>query len=192
MPSPIWIPSPDELRKLRLRAGISQRELARRAGVSQSLIARLEKGEVNIRLTTLQKILRVLYDALADEDRAEHYMTSPVISVKTGTSLREVAALMDSKGISQIPVIDENNRVIGTIYETTLLRILLRNGESFLDKKVEDVMEDPLPIVSPSTPIYIVQQILVKYPAVLVIDKGEIRGIITKIDIIRHKLRREA
>ncbi|HIQ55845.1 MAG TPA: helix-turn-helix domain-containing protein, partial [Pyrodictium sp.] len=53
------IPTPEELRKLRLKAKLTQRELAKRAGVSQSLIARLERGQVNVRLSTLQRILEV-------------------------------------------------------------------------------------------------------------------------------------
>ncbi len=188
MAQPVWIPSPDEIKKLRLRAKISQRELARRAGVSQSLIARLEKGEVNIRLSTLQKILRVLYEALADEEKAAQYMNEPVIVVRTDTIVKEIIEIMDKHGISQIPVLDDNGRVVGTVYESTLLKLLVRNGQSFLTRKAAEVMDEPLPQVSPNTPIYIVEQILLQYPAVLVVDSKGVKGIITKIDLLRRQL----
>ena len=181
----IWIPSPNEIRKLRLRAKLSQRELARRAGVSQSLIARLEKGEVNIRLSTLQKILKVLYEALSDEDIAENYMHKPVITLNVNDTVKKAIEIMDKYGISQIPVLDEKERIVGTVLETSLLKSLMRNGSKFLEKRIGDIMEEPLPQILPSTPINIVEQILTQYPAALVVSQGKIVGIITKIDIIK-------
>ncbi len=182
---PSWIPSPEELKRLRLKAGLSQRELARRAGVSQSLIARLERGQVNVRLTTLQRILEALFEALQENDVAEKYMHSPVITLSPKDSIRKAVELMDKHGISQIPVVDENGRVVGTVYETTILKSLTAYGEKLLDKTVGDVMEDPLPQVSPKTPIAIVNSMLLVYPAVLVVDKGKLVGIITKIDVLK-------
>jgi DNA-binding XRE family transcriptional regulator len=43
------------LAEKRAAAGISQRELARRMGTSQPAIARLERGEVDPKLSTLQR-----------------------------------------------------------------------------------------------------------------------------------------
>jgi transcriptional regulator with XRE-family HTH domain len=45
------------LAEARLRAGLSQRELARRAGTSQSAIARLEAGAASPTLATLERLL---------------------------------------------------------------------------------------------------------------------------------------
>ncbi|MDP6459157.1 MAG: helix-turn-helix domain-containing protein, partial [Candidatus Hydrothermarchaeota archaeon] len=38
------LPIPEDLKKFRLKVGLTQTKLARRAGVSQSLIARIEAG----------------------------------------------------------------------------------------------------------------------------------------------------
>ena len=46
-----FIPSPEDIRRMRIRAGLTQKELAERAGVSQSLIARIERGSVDPRLS---------------------------------------------------------------------------------------------------------------------------------------------
>ncbi len=185
MTAPAWVPSPEELRKLRLKAGLSQRELARRAGVSQSLIARLEKGQVNVRMTTLQRILEVLQAALQEDEVAEKYMHKPVITVNIDDTVRKAVMLMDKYGISQLPVVDQHGRNLGTVYETTILRWLSKEGASILDKPVHTIMEDMLPQISPRTPISVVKDMLLVYPAVLVVDKGKIVGIITKIDILR-------
>jgi transcriptional regulator with XRE-family HTH domain len=46
------------LREARLRAGLTQRELARRADVPQPAISRIERGHVSPRLETLDTLLR--------------------------------------------------------------------------------------------------------------------------------------
>ncbi|MBV8956736.1 MAG: helix-turn-helix domain-containing protein, partial [Solirubrobacterales bacterium] len=47
----------DEIRYARIRAGITQRELARRLGTTQSAIARLESANSNPTVATLQRVL---------------------------------------------------------------------------------------------------------------------------------------
>ena len=48
------------LRELRQEAGLSQRELAERIGSTQSAIARMEKGEAEPRVSTLEKLAEAL------------------------------------------------------------------------------------------------------------------------------------
>jgi len=45
----------DELTGARRDAGLSQTEVAARMGTSQSVVARLESGEIDARLSTLQR-----------------------------------------------------------------------------------------------------------------------------------------
>jgi len=46
------------IRFSRLRAGLTQQELAKRAGISQPALARIESGRVVPRLDTAERILR--------------------------------------------------------------------------------------------------------------------------------------
>jgi transcriptional regulator with XRE-family HTH domain len=48
------------LRRMRLRVGLSQRELAERIGSTQSAIARMEKGEAEPKFCTLEKLAEAL------------------------------------------------------------------------------------------------------------------------------------
>jgi HTH-type transcriptional regulator/antitoxin HipB len=50
----------EEVRRLRTQRGLSQQELAERMGVAQSVVARLEAGGVEPRLSTLDRVAQAL------------------------------------------------------------------------------------------------------------------------------------
>lgn len=50
----------EEVRRLRIQRGLSQQELAEHMGVSQSVVARLEAGGVEPRLSTLDRVAQAL------------------------------------------------------------------------------------------------------------------------------------
>jgi len=179
------LPTPEDIRRMRIMAGLTQRELAERAGVSQSLIARIEAGTVDPRLSTLRKILKALTPSIG-ELKAGHVMHKPVIWVDVDEPVKSVVELMEKYGISQVPVL-EKGVVVGTIHETTLLKHFLKtkNPSTLFNKPAREVMDDPLPIVSPSSSISDVLALLSgENPAVLVMEGGKLVGIITKIDVI--------
>ncbi|RLE95106.1 MAG: XRE family transcriptional regulator [Thermoprotei archaeon] len=183
------LPTPQYIRSLRKKAGLTQKEVARRAGVSQSLIARIEAGTVDPRLSTLRKILAVLEEALEKLPKARDVMKSPVITVNEDDPVKKAAKIMWDNGISQIPVLDKHGRVIGTIFEDNIINSLLSNKESTLFKPVKEIMGPVLPIVPPSETVDNVTQLLAKgVPAVLVMDGDKLLGIITKSDIIAYQI----
>lgn len=181
------IPSPEELRLLRIRAGLTQAELAERAGVSQSLIARIESGKVNPRVSTLVRIYQALEEFMEEELTACEVMSSPVVYVLPTASLLEVARLMWEKGFSQLPVLDEEgSENLGTVFDDDVLRAFIRENARASMLTAADVMSDPLPIVSCSTKVRSVARMLGRgLPAVLVEDEMKIVGIITKSDIAK-------
>lgn len=50
----------EQLKAERLKAGLTQEELAERIGTKKSFISRVEKGRVDIQLSTLVKVFRGL------------------------------------------------------------------------------------------------------------------------------------
>ena len=180
------LPTPEELKELRKKAGLTQKELARRAGVSQSLIARIESGSVDPRLSTLRRILQAIEDYVSEQLTVKDVMASPVIIVKINTPIEEVIELMWEHGISQIPVVNKEGVVVGTVYERTLVDTLFKYKEKALDKIAGDVMTSPLPMVSPDENLHTVAQILRSgYSAVLVMSGREILGIVTNSDLMK-------
>ena len=71
--------SGDVLREARLRAGLSQAELARRAGTHRSAIGRWERGEALPSLETLRELVRAcgleLSFRIANADLEDHDLT---------------------------------------------------------------------------------------------------------------------
>jgi transcriptional regulator with XRE-family HTH domain len=55
------VPRLIRLRELRLRAAMSQADLAERAGVARTTIIRLEQGDPNVLPSTLRKLARALH-----------------------------------------------------------------------------------------------------------------------------------
>ena len=53
--------------------------------------------------------------------RASDVMTKQVLTVKPDTPVREVAALLSEHGISGVPVVEDDERVVGIVSEGDLL-----------------------------------------------------------------------
>lgn len=185
------LPRPEDIKRLRKDASLTQVELARRARVSQSLIARIESGTVDPRTSTLRRILEVInesYTSKTPKITVSQVMCSPVISVRATDSVRTAIELMERHSVSQLPV-TKGETLVGTVSEATVVRHL-SSGENVFNSTVNEVMDDSLPVVPPSTGVDEASELMSRgYPAVLVVDKGKMVGIVTKIDLIIHRSR---
>ncbi len=175
-------PEIEEIRRRRKRIGISQKKLAELVGVSQPLIAKLESGKLDPKLSLIKKILAVL-DQLEGEARAASIMNSPVIYVSPDDDVRKAIELMLEHGISQLPVLD-GSRPVGSVTEDSIVRLILER--KFEDLKVADIMGSPFPAISEDSPLSSVVSLLIEFPAVLVVSGDRVVGIITKHDVMRR------
>ena len=176
------LPTPEDLREQRNNLGLTQSDLAERADVSQPLIARIEGGDVDPRLSTLRRIVNALQEAEGGLHRAADLMHSPVVSVPPDASVRETTELMDEKSYSQLPVIRD-----GTpegLISTSVIR--QQSDDNVGELPVAEVMNESLTTVEPDAPIDAVDAHLDHNDAVLVVTGGETVGIITEADIARH------
>ena len=53
---------------------------------------------------------------------AKEIMTTPVISIRADTPLKKAAEILDVNSFSGVPVVDEDDQLIGIISETDILR----------------------------------------------------------------------
>lgn len=174
-----------EIRKRRISLGIPLGELARAVGRSDATLSRIERGQIRPSYDLVQRILAYLETqegVAAPHLVARDLMNRTLVSVEGQAQLGAVAQLMERGAISQVPVI-EAGRVTGSLSETGLLRALAQsNGRRV---RVRDVQEAAYPQVDDAFPADLLAPLLTRYPAVLVVDRGELRGIVTKTDLIR-------
>jgi predicted transcriptional regulator len=184
------LPRPEDIKRMRKDARLTQVGLAKLARVSQSLIARIESGTVDPRISTLRRVLEVINQSnigKAPRSTVSQVMCSPVISVQATDSVRSAIEVMEKDGVSQLPVI-KDGAIVGTVSEATIVRHF---GENVYNSTVNEIMDESMAVVPPSTGVDEAYELMSRgYPAVLVVDKGKIVGIVTKIDLIAHQSRR--
>ncbi len=183
--APLSLPSIDEIRKLRKKLGLTQSQLAELSDVSQSLISQIESGEVDPRLSTLNRIVEALNSEESDREVfAEDIYVRDLIWVSPDDTVMSAANAMWTHAISQLPVID-NGRNLGSISEKSITGEIAKGSAANLgEKRIRDVMQDPFPMVSKRTRMEAILSLLQESPAVLVIADGRIGGIITKADVL--------
>ncbi|MGE5405214.1 MAG: CBS domain-containing protein [Candidatus Saccharibacteria bacterium] len=142
---------------------------------------------------------------------AKDIMTRDVITVKASDNVEDVAKLMVDNKISGIPVVDENDHVIGIVTEQDLMVkasdlkvpfyitlfdsiIFLENPMKFNDNfrkytavKVKDIMTTKVSVVPEDTEIPEIVKIMTKNEInrVPVERHNKIVGIITRNDILK-------
>ena len=178
------IPTPEELRSRRETLGLRQTEIARRAGISQSMVARIEAGSVDPRVSTLNKIIAVLNNAEPKKITAGQIMHTPVLSVPPQASISQAVEIFEKNNVSQLPVI-ERGATVGCISESVIVKAIeqqrLHHSQQFM---VKDFMEPGFPTVPPDMDVETVINILQQNHAVLVTEGRIVRGVITKHDLI--------
>jgi len=176
------LPTPEELRERRTELGLTQSELAESADVSQPLIARIEGGDVDPRLSTLRRIVNALEEAEGELLRAADLMNAPVASVGPDASVRETTELMNERGYSQVPVVRDGTPQ-GLIATSDIRQ---RSEDNVGELPVVEVMREAISAVEPDALLAVVDAHLNHSDAVLVVEDGETVGIITEADVARH------
>ena len=177
---------PRQLKKIRTQLGYTQGALAEVAGVSQSIIAKIEGGSVDPTFNTLSAISRALRAKTTRQGKkAADVMSSPVIGVQEGDSVRRCADLMKKKGYSQLPVFS-NERMTGTITDGHIVTLLSEAQDplKLLDDRVGKHILPSFAVVGRDTPVEALYSLFRYLPAVLVVTGDKVDGIITKIDVL--------
>ncbi len=142
--------------------------------------------------------------------KARDVMTREVIAVKMDTPSGEVANLMATHGIAGVPVVEEDNKVMGVISEKDFLFHLgSKETRSFMDvvsqclrnkgcvaitmrqQKAEDIMTSPAICVDEDTPVSEIARIFTErnINRVPVTGKeGGLIGIVARADVVQSFL----
>lgn len=176
-----------QIAKRRRQLGLKQTQLAKLAGVSQSLIAKVERSIIDIAYSKAQKIFNALdKEERKEEVSAKDIMTKGVKGIKEADKLSKAFDLMKKLRISQIPVF-KGEVCVGSISEEGILNAI-QEGVSL--KSLESMssnerIEESFPTISKNADLNEITSLLQRNKAILVAEKGEIIGIITKADLLK-------
>ena len=120
-------------------------------------------------------------NAKGDQDRELLY-------VNPETPVREAVQLMRSSGVSQVPVAKNEPpfavaEIAGSVSELQLMNAAFAD-ESILDKPVELIMTPPLPTIGVGQSVQISVELFEHASALLVIDGGRPRTVISHTDVL--------
>lgn len=110
-----------------------------------------------------------------------------MVTVRVTDTLATAYKRMRSADVSQIPVLDDKNKLVGVVDETKLLDTI--NGQSVsggMDGAVSSIMQPAEPTLPRNASIGDAAKMLHHHSAVMIADREELVGIITRVDLLNH------
>jgi cystathionine beta-synthase len=114
---------------------------------------------------------------------ASSMSTAELITLNAGDTAERAISVMRKRGISQIPVMMDN-QVAGLLSEADLLQFL-SSGQGSSSTDVSAIMNRSVPTVENSTPLATLQEVLLQSGSAVVVDANRKPvSILTKIDLV--------
>ena len=116
---------------------------------------------------------------------AADVMSRPVVSVAPAMPVRSAMVLLVENAFGALPVVDEDDRLLGVVSEGDLLRARMCGAD--VGAVVGDVMTSPVTTVPMSATIADLASILLdgRLRCVPVVDDGVLVGVISRSDLLR-------
>jgi CBS domain-containing protein len=121
---------------------------------------------------------------------ATDLMSINVVAAKENLAASEISARLLLGEFNGVPVIDNNQKVIGIVTAIDILRAL-REGKSLGNITARDIMTPNPSVVKKDTSIEEIIDIMIEKEIVLVPvvqEDGKLIGVVARLDILRQKL----
>jgi predicted transcriptional regulator len=182
------LPSIEELKKRRIKLGLSQRKFASYLGVSQSTITKIENKKLSPSYELVKKAFDIL-DSFGSPQigLAGDIAIKKVVSIQDNDVISKAVQILQQHGFKQLPVRDKENHWVGSISERSISNRLLKvaNPKLLMSREIAEVMDEAFPMIAEDTPISIAIPLLQHFQAVLTTKKGRVTGIVTNADLVR-------
>jgi CBS domain-containing protein len=115
---------------------------------------------------------------------------SQVVTIEPEASMSIVIHRLMSMGIGTIVVSNDGTSVTGLISERDVVNGLNKHRERVLEMKARDIMSKDVPVCSPDDTIKraMSQMTATRSRHLPVVQDGELRGIISVGDVLKHRL----
>jgi predicted transcriptional regulator len=181
------LPPLSEIKRLRKKLNISQKNLALNLNLTQSTISRIESGAIDPPYTKFKVIFEYLEEEKSKRKKSKRYakdvMTKDIKLIKPDSSIRDAVELMNEYSISQLPII-ENKYNYGSVTSKKIQKCITDNPK-IINADVALIKELPFPEIDKEWNVKDISDLLLQYPAVLVRKNNDYIGIITDSDLLR-------
>jgi len=137
--------------------------------------------------------------------RVKDLMTTPVVTLRPGTPIKEAAALLVRHGISGAPVVDDHEQLIGIVSESDLMaletspdprsRILPQRWRRIrVPRRVEQVMTREVVSLPEGADVSDAARLMLerRVKRIPVVEAGRVVGIVSRRDVLRLLARSDA
>ena len=125
---------------------------------------------------------------------AQQIMSSPVVGVSVDQLLPSIWTVFEKNGMHHLPVFDAGKKLQGIISDRDLLRFSAKNIREFELHRVSHIMTKEVVCAAEKTEIRTLAEVMCRRAigAVLIVnDKVDVVGIVTRTDILRAVVHRE-
>jgi CBS domain-containing protein len=124
---------------------------------------------------------------MLNEEVRKIMRTNPIV-IKPDDMIQDVSKMMIKKRLQQLPVIDDENKLVGLITVYDLWRNTSKSSEQ-RGLSVKDVMTTDVLVISPKDKMGTAAELFIdqRFKTLPVVNlDNELKGVITAFDVIKH------
>jgi len=116
---------------------------------------------------------------------AKDVMSTEIMTIREDTKMKDIIRLLVQHRITGLPVVSEDNRLLGMVTEKDILKILYKRQPNV--KSAADLMTSNIASFDENDNLMEIFKALVEnnYRRVPILSEGKLAGIISRADIIR-------
>ncbi|MGW2512648.1 CBS domain-containing protein [Streptomyces scopuliridis] len=95
-----------------------------------------------------------------EEVTAAEVMSAPAVTVRAGETVPEAARLMTRRGVERLPVVDEEDRLVGIVTRRDLLCLFLRPDAEIRRRIQEDILADVMGLGADAVAVHVVDGVV--------------------------------
>jgi cystathionine beta-synthase len=118
-------------------------------------------------------------------EKAGASVTPALVAVAPGETVEEALGRMSRYEISEMPVLADGGKLLGTVRENRLMAKVIAD-RGILAAEITEVMDEPMPVLDSHEDIQSAINVLKEFPAVIVSEFGRVVGVVSRHDVLEY------